>query len=99
MDKAAIVPASETSQAKTVETSSTALTEVSHASGKAVVESANLPIISTIAELQPTSYNKVIEVRAYRKWISVTYGKKQTNRPLSEKKETGYCCILIDREV
>lgn len=48
---------------------------------------------TTIAELRPTSYDKILEARVYRKWVAVTYLKNGT------KKETGFCCILIDREV
>ena len=47
----------------------------------------------TIAELKPTSYDKILEARVYRKWIAVNYQKN------GRKTETGFCCILIDREV
>ena len=48
-------------------------------------------VVST--ELQPTSYDKVLVARVYRKWVAVTYQKS------GKKTETGLCCILIDREV
>ena len=48
---------------------------------------------ATIAELTPASYDKIIEARVYRKWVAVTYLKN------GMKKETAFCCILIDREV
>ena len=48
---------------------------------------------ATIAELTPTSYDKKLEARVYRKWVAVTYLKN------GAKKETAFCCILIDREV
>ena len=47
----------------------------------------------TIAELKPTSYDKMLEARVYRKWIAVSYQKN------GRKTKTGFCCILIDREV
>lgn len=47
----------------------------------------------TIAELKPTSYDKILEARVYRKWIAVNYQKN------GRKTEIGFCCILIDREV
>ena len=48
---------------------------------------------ATISELTPASYDKIIEARVYRKWVAVTYLKN------GAKKETAFCCILIDREV
>ena len=47
----------------------------------------------TIAELTPTSYDKILEARVCRKWVAVTYLKN------GAKKETAFCCILIAREV
>ena len=49
--------------------------------------------LATISELRPTSFDKVLEARVYRKWVAVTHLKDGT------KKETGFCCILIDRQV
>jgi hypothetical protein len=53
----------------------------------------NAPEEAVIAELKPTSYDKILVARVYRKWIAVTYQKN------GKKTENGFCCILIDREV
>ena len=83
----------EESENRIVESSSTALAEVKYPSDATMVEASNAPEITTIAELRPTSYDKILEARVYRKWIAVNYQKK------GKKTLTGFCCILIDREV
>ena len=81
------------------EITNTALTEATDSSKNKLVESSIASQISTIGELKPTSYDKVIEVRVYRKWISVSYPKKDASGFSGKKTETAFCCILIDKEV
>lgn len=78
---------------------SDALAMVEHTTEKKVIEASSGLQITPICELRPTSYGKVLEARVYRKWTSVTYSKKDQSGISGKKKETGYCCILIDREV
>jgi SpoVK/Ycf46/Vps4 family AAA+-type ATPase len=66
----------EESENRIVESSSTALAEVKYPSEATVIVTSNAPEITPIAELRPTSYDKIIEVRVYRKWVLVSYGKK-----------------------
>lgn len=47
----------------------------------------------TIDELRVKSYDTILEARVYRKWVVVTY------QIMEKMTETGFCCILIDREV
>ena len=88
IEKPADATLSETSQTKMVGASYTALDEISHPSEQAMVETNKAPDITAIAELRPTSYNKVIEVRVYRKWISVTHGKKNESGFSPKKRKT-----------
>ena len=99
MDKTLLTSVSETTHGQIEETSDTAISKLPHESEKAIVQSSNVADITTIAELRPNSYNKVIEVRVCRKWISVTYSKKKETGFSPKKKENAYCSILIDKEV
>ena len=93
------IAVSKISKGDIIGSSSAALEGVNPPSEQAIVEASKTPDITPIAELRPTSYNKVIEVRVYRKWISVTHGKKNESGFSPKKKENAFCCILIDREV
>ena len=85
MENRAITVVPEGSENKIIENSGTALAEVKYPSEGTMVEASNAPEITTIVELRPTSYDKVIEVRVYRKWISVSYGKKMKVDSLPRK--------------
>ena len=87
------------SEGKMLETITTASNQLSLPSESTVIQGSDVPDITTIAELRPGSYNKVIEARVYRKWISATHGKKNEAGFSPKKRETAYCCILIDRQV
>lgn len=76
-----------------------ALAMVEHAPKDKLIEATNAGQITTIRELRPTSHSKVLETRAYRKCTAITYAKKDQSGFTGRKKETGHCCILIDREV
>lgn len=76
MDKTVEKAILETSEGKMEGPPSTALHEASGSSENMAIQTSEAPEITPIAELRPNAYNKVIEVRVYRKWISVTYGKK-----------------------
>ena len=73
---------------------STAVAETAHSTSheRALTTTTSMQEV-TIAELKPTSYDKILEARVYRKWIAINYQKN------GRKTETGFCCILIDREV
>lgn len=86
MDKVATAAVSETSQGKMEEAPNTALDEINDSFENMMIQASKTPEITTITELRPTSYNKVIEVRVYRKWISVTYGKKNESGFSPKKK-------------
>jgi hypothetical protein len=84
---------------KISETTSTALAKVCNESENKIVESSKTLPVAMIAELRPTSYGKAIEVRVCRKWISTSYAKKTEGVFSPKKKETAFCCILVDQEV
>ena len=87
------------SEGKMLEAIPTASNQLSLTSETTVTQTSDVPDIATIAELRPGCYNKVIEARVYRKWISTTHGKKNEAGFSPKKRETAYCCILIDRQV
>lgn len=64
-----------------------------------MIEGSSATQVATIAELRPNSYDKVLQVRVYRKWVSVSYGKKTQAGYPGKKTETAFCCILIDSQV
>ena len=53
---------------------------------------------TTIAELRPTSYDKVLEARVYIKWIAITYLKNGTKKRnwilLHFDRSSGTCCLI-----
>ncbi|GJY00204.1 hypothetical protein Tco_0357222 [Tanacetum coccineum] len=46
--------------------------------------------VTSIGDLKLNDVNKTIEARVYRKWIA---------KSVSPLKPTGFCCMLLDREV
>ena len=54
----------------------TELADIQGTSKDKIVETSDTAQITMIRELQPTSYDKMLEVRVYRKWISISYAKK-----------------------
>ena len=87
------------SQMETTTPATTELADIQATSKGKMVESSDAAQITMIRELQPTSYDKMLEVRVHRKWISISYAKKGDTGTSPKKTETAYCCILIDEEV
>jgi hypothetical protein len=63
---------------------------ITHTGSVSDAEMTQATEVTPIAQLRPTSHEKIIEARLYRKWVAKTY---------PQKIETALCCILIDREV
>ena len=78
---------------------SDALAVVEQPAKDKLIEATSAGQVAMIRELRPTSHSKVLELRAYRKWTAVIYEKKGQTGFSGKKKETAYCCILIDQEV
>jgi hypothetical protein len=83
----------------TIHTTDAPLIDIHSSSKGKMIEGSSTAPVTPIAELKLGSYDNVIEVRVYRKWISVSYRKKDEGGFSGKKIENAFCCILIDIQV